>query len=128
LQVKEEVLPAKPSERTGVLLSTSAPGSKGPLYADFKPDVFDEHAEVFIGDKLFLLYMVESRTGEQGFGMPRDGYYHGEYKVCFGEGLVLRRAVNDSDAYERVGMFRYTGTMQWEGWRKVRTEETICII
>ena len=58
------MLPNESSNGGEVLLCISVTGSKGPAYAEFDPDVFNERgsAEVPIGNEMFLVFVVETRT------------------------------------------------------------------
>lgn len=132
-QAKTKTHPGRSSENGGLLVATSggSPAGSTLISANFEPDVSDEHAEVSGGDSLFLLFVAESETSEEGMRMLPTGDYEGLWRKCFGSGIVLKPvydAHGASGTYKRVGTFYYEGEALWEGWRNIRITQTICLI
>ncbi|KFY45755.1 hypothetical protein V494_00801 [Pseudogymnoascus sp. VKM F-4513 (FW-928)] len=113
LHSKTKKLPAQSSGNGGLLLGTDKPSA---AEADFEPDVKDAYAEVSIGDKVCLLFTIES---------PHAGDDVRRY--TWGRGLVLR-TVAVGGPYIRVGTFRFQGAESWKKWREIREVNTLRLI
>jgi len=127
LQGKKKDLPLYSSSNGGLLVN-AAGGESSPAHADFEPDVSDEYAEVSVGDKLYLLFMGESRTSEEGMRELPNRRIEGISRIASGHGLVLRITAGGEDNYSRVGTFCYQGAAKWEAWKAIRTKRTICLV
>lgn len=126
LEGKEKDLPQQGSSNGGLLISSkNAPNAP---HADFEPDVPDEEAEASIGDQLYLLYLQETETSEEGMRNLPNGKLEGLSRIASGSGLVLKAVAGGDGTYTRVGTFRFQGAANWESWRAERAERTMTLV
>lgn len=125
-QGKQKDWPQHTSTNGGLLVNTE--GGLSHARADFEPDVLDEQAEVFMEDQLCLLFVSESKTSEEGMRTLPNGKLEGLARFASGRGLVLKAVLEKEGHHSRVGTFHYQGAANWEAWRSLRTERTICLV